>query len=192
MKIEARMKLKGRGNLLASGDVILDDFLVLRNVRYIQRTEKDGTRKERVYLPSFREKDEWMPSVHIQSTEIWKKIEEAVKKSAWEQYYCGMVLPEIFIDMWLQNGRDGLKAEAAVTYAGAIRLEGLRIYEKDGEKKVLWPDRFTDEKAFSCYDVTTDYTRNYIEDELLKAYEQKKLKEDTELSLDLDRRKYEL
>ena len=80
MNIRADMKPIFSDKILASGDVYLDEKIVIHNVKVIQ-ADKDGKTYSFVSFPEKLKGDKWEPVVMIKDKDLRKAITDTVNKS---------------------------------------------------------------------------------------------------------------
>ena len=131
MNIRADMKPIFSDKILASGDVYLDEKIVIHNVKVIQ-ADKDGKTYSFVSFPEKLKGDKWEPVVMIKDKDLRKAITDTVNKSVVAQMKVEKEPLDLTVEVRLYE-KDETRGYATVNYGGLVKIDGVRIFERDGE-----------------------------------------------------------
>lgn len=177
MNIRADMKPVSSGRIIAFGDVYLDEKVVIHNVRVVQ-VEKEGQIYHFVSFPQKKsDGDQWDSFIYIKDKDLRKQIEEAVNHSVMERMKLEKEPVDMTVDVRVFD-KDETRAYATINYAGLVRIDGVRICEKDGELKVIYPYEKVGEQYQNIAGPVSPGTRKRMNEAVIKAYEDKKLEEE--------------
>jgi Uncharacterized protein, involved in the regulation of septum location len=137
MEIKAKMKPISEGNLLAAGEITIDDVITIKGVKAIKI--KDGT-DFFVSMPQLK------TATGYKTIATVKAHEEKLRKAVWEAivqevYYTPLNLDfEITIHP-VNNGN--MLAAVVVNYEGYVNIEGIRVMQGKNGIYVSFPqDKF--------------------------------------------------
>lgn len=173
MNIRADMKPIFSDKILASGDVYLDEKIVIHNVKVIQ-ADKDGKTYSFVSFPEKQKGDKWEPVVMIKDKDLRKAITDTVNKSVVAQMKVEKGPLDMSVDIRLYE-KDETRAYATVSYAGLVKIDGVRIFERDGELKVSYPYEKNGDRYQNVAGPVSPGIRKRMTEMIVKAYEDKKL-----------------
>lgn len=173
MNIRADMKPIFSDKILASGDVYLDEKIVIHNVKVIQ-ADKDGKTYSFVSFPEKLKGDKWEPVVMIKDKDLRKAITDTVNKSVVAQMKVEKEPLDLTVDVRLYE-KDETRAYATVSYAGLVKIDGVRIFERDGELKVSYPYEKNGDRYQNVAGPVSPGIRKRMTEIIVKAYEDKKL-----------------
>ena len=172
MKIRAEMNVIDKGNLVASGDVFLNEQIVIHQVKLItMKDKKTGVDKWVVVMPNKRKGDTWDKVVYIKNAEIYKDIEAAVIDSTERAVRKDLGSYDLDVEVRLFNKGD-TRGYATVTFNDAVEIHGIRLYERDGQIKVAYPYEKRDETFQNLAGPATIFVRNCMETDIIEAYEE--------------------
>ena len=176
MKIRAEMNLIDKGNLVAVGDVFLNEQIVIHQVMLItMKDKKTGVDKWVVVMPDKKKGDTWDKVVYIKDRDVYKEIESAVIQSV--EHALKKDMGEYRLDVSIRLFDKGdTKAYATITFNDAVEIHGIRLYEREGELKVAYPYEKRDETYQNLAGPATLYVKSFMEEDIKEAYE-KKVKE---------------
>ena len=178
MNIRADMKCLFNDKLLAVGDVYLDERIVLHNVKLVQ-TQKDGKTFSFVSFPQKQKGDKWEPLVMIKDKDLRGQITEAVKISVMEAMKRDKEPLDMTVDVRLYE-KDETRAYATVNYGGLVKIDGIRIFERDGQLRVSYPYEKNGDFYQNLAGPASPNTKNQMATVIIKAYEDKKLEKEQE------------
>jgi DNA-binding cell septation regulator SpoVG len=176
MNIRADMKPIFSDKILASGDVYLDEKIVIHNVKVIQ-ADKDGKTYSFVSFPEKLKGDKWEPVVMIKDKDLRKAITDTVNKSVVAQMKVEKEPLDLTVDVRLYE-KDETRAYATVSYAGLVKIDGVRIFERDGELKVSYPYEKNGDRYQNIAGPVSPGIRKAMTEMIVKAYEDKKLEKE--------------
>ena len=156
MNIRTDMKPIFSDKILASGDVYLDEKIVIHNVKVIQ-ADKDGKTYSFVSFPEKLKGDEWEPVVMIKDKDLRKAITDTVNKSVVAQMKVEKEPLDLTVDVRLYE-KDEFYVLSEGERVNRIDEENYKdIITEMKEELLLWymktcdivpesyDDRFTDE-----------------------------------------------
>lgn len=181
MKIRADMKPIFSDKILATGDVYLDEKIVIHNVKVVQ-TDKDGQTHSFVSFPEKQRGDKWEPVVMIKDKELRKAITDTVNKSVVEQMKVEKEPLDLTIDIRLYE-KDETRAYATVSYAGLVKIDGVRIFERDGELRVSYPYEKNGDRYQNIAGPVSPGIRKQMTEAIIKVYEDRRLQETKEIDI---------
>ena len=181
MNIRADMKPLFADRILATGDVYLDEKIVIHNVKVVQ-AEKEGKVYSFVSFPEKQRGDKWEPVVMIKDKELLKAITDVVNKSVMEHLKIEKEPLDLTVDVRLYE-KDETRAYATATYGNLVKIEGIRIFERDGELKVSYPYEKNGERYQNIAGPVSPGIRKAMTELIVKAYEDKKLEKKQEQGL---------
>ena len=181
MNIRADMKPLFADRILATGDVYLDEKIVIHNVKVVQ-AEKEGKVYSFVSFPEKQRGDKWEPVVMIKDNELRKAITDVVNKSVMEHLKIEKEPLDLTVDVRLYE-KDETRAYATATYGNLVKIEGIRIFERDGELKVSYPYEKNGERYQNIAGPVSPGIRKAMTELIVKAYEDKKLEKKQEQGL---------
>lgn len=174
MNIRADMKPINSDKIIAFGDVYLDEKVVIHNVRVVQ-AEKNGSIYHFVSFPQKRtDKDKWDSFIYIKDKDLRKQIETAVNQSVVERMKLEKEPVDMTVDVRIFN-KDETRAYATINYAGLVKIDGVRICEKDGELRVVYPYEKVGDQYQNIAGPVSPGMRKQMNQAVMKAYEDKKL-----------------
>ena len=179
MNIRADMKPIFSDKILASGDVYLDEKIVIHNVKVIQ-ADKDGKTYSFVSFPEKLKGDKWEPVVMIKDKELRKAITDVVNKSVMEHLKIEKEPLDMTVDVRLYE-KDETRAYATATYGNLVKIEGIRIFERDGELKVSYPYEKNGDRYQNIAGPVSPGIRKTMTEVIVKAYEDKKLEQEKDI-----------
>ena len=173
MKIRAEMNIIDKGNLVAAGDVFLEEQIVIHQVKLIATKNKDTGRDMWVVaMPDKKKGDTWDKVVYIKDKDVYKEIETAVIQSVEHALRKDLGNYNLQIDIRLFEKGD-TKAYATVTFNNAVEIHGIRLYEREGELKVAYPYEKRDETYQNLAGPATLFIKDQMETDIREAYEEK-------------------
>lgn len=181
MKIRADMKPIFSDKILATGDVYLDEKIVIHNVKVVQ-TDKDGQTHSFASFPEKQRGDKWEPVVMIKDKELRKAITDTVNKSVVEQMKVEKEPLDLTIDIRLYE-KDETRAYATVSYAGLVKIDGVRIFERDGELRVSYPYEKNGDRYQNIAGPVSPGIRKQMTEAIIKVYEDRRLQETKEIDI---------
>ena len=136
MKVRAEMNIIDKGNLVAAGDVFLEEKIVIHQVKLIATKNKEtGNDMWVVVMPDKKKGDTWDKVVYIKDRDVYKEIESAVIQSV--EHALKKDMGEYRLDVSIRLFDKGdTKAYATITFNDAVEIHGIRLYEREGELKV--------------------------------------------------------
>ena len=176
MKVRAEMNIIDKGNLVAAGDVFLEEKLVIHQVKLIATKNKEtGNDMWVVAMPDKKKGDSWDKVVYIKNRDVYKEIESAVIQSV--EHALKKDTGEYQLDVNIRLfDRGDTKAYATITFNDAVEIHGIRLYERDGQLKIAYPYEKRDETYQNLAGPATLYIKSFMEEDIKDAYE-KKVKE---------------
>ena len=179
MNIRADMKPIFSDKILASGDVYLDEKIVIHNVKVIQ-ADKDGKTYSFVSFPKKLKGDKWEPVVMIKDKDLRKAITDTVNKSVVAQMKVEKEPLDLTVDVRLYE-KDETRAYATATYRNLVKIDGIRIFERDGELRVSYPYEKNGERYQNIAGPVSPGIRKAMTEMIVKAYEDKKLEKEKDI-----------
>ena len=179
MNIRADMKPVSGDRVLAAGDVYLDERIVIHNVKVVQ-AEKDGTVYNFVSFPEKQKGDKWEPIVMIRDKDLRKAITDAVNKNVLEIMKVEREPFDMTVDIRLYE-KDETRAYATVTYGGLVKIDGIRIFERDGELRVSYPYEKNGDRYQNIAGPVSPGIRKAMTEMIVKAYQDKKLEQEKDI-----------
>ena len=176
IEVRAEMHVVDSKNVLAMGDVFLDQNIVLHNVRLVQ-TEKDGKVLNFVSFPQKQRGDKWEPVVVFKDADLKAKVIAAVKEAALKEIKRTFKPQDIVAEVRIYE-MDNTRGYASVTYANAIQLENIRIQEKEGRLSCVFPSVHSDNGFQTLAGPAHGTMYRALSEAVLKEYQQKKLEYD--------------
>lgn len=170
MRVTARMKIVDHEKIAAIGEIVIDGLVVIHDVKYVKVEKKDGKVQYAVLLPNRKVNDEWVPVMRITDKSLWEDIRQAVFESIKEELDRDTIHFKQDTDIRLYNGEADLKAYATVVINDAVEIRNIRIKEKDGKEKVVFPFRMTENGAESIVGPVSRFTYDIMEGQILEAY----------------------
>lgn len=176
MKVRAEMNIINKGNLVAAGDVFLDEKIVIHQVKLITTKNKEiGNDMWVVVMPDKKKGESWDKVVYVKDKNVYKAIEEAVVHSV--ELALKKDMGEYHLDVNIRLFDKGdTKAYATITFNDAVEIHGIRIYERNGQLKVSYPYEKKDETYQNLAGPATLYVKGVMETDIIDAFE-KKVKE---------------
>ncbi len=179
MNIRADMKPIFSDKILASGDVYLDEKIVIHNVKVIQ-ADKDGKTYSFVSFPEKLKGDKWEPVVMIKDKDLRKAITDTVNKSVVAQMKVEKEPLDLTVEVRLYE-KDETRGYATVNYGGLVKIDGVRIFERDGELRVSYPYEKNGDRYQNIAGPVSPGIRKRMTEMIVKAYEDKKLEKEKEI-----------
>ena len=176
IEVRAEMHVVDSKNVLAMGDVYLDQNIVLHNVRLVQ-TEKDGKVLNFVSFPQKQRGDKWEPVVIFKDADLKAKVIAAVKEASLKEIKRAFKPQDIVAEVRIYE-MDNTRGYASVTYADAIQLENIRIQENDGKLSCVFPFVHSDSGFQTLAGPAHGSMYRALSEAVLKEYQQKKLEYD--------------
>ena len=173
MNIRADMKPLFTDKILAAGDVYLDEKVVIHNVKLIQ-AEKDGQTYSFVSFPEKKKNDKWEPIIMIKDKQLREAITDEVKKSVMHQINLDKEPLQMTVDVRLYE-KDETRAYATLNYGGLVKIDGIRIFERDGDLHISYPYEKTSDRYQNVAGPASPGIRKQMAVTIIKAYEDKKL-----------------
>ncbi len=170
MNIRADMKPIFSDKILASGDVYLDEKIVIHNVKVIQ-ADKDGKTYSFVSFPEKLKGDKWEPVVMIKDKDLRKAITDTVNKSVVAQMKVEKEPLDLTVEVRLYE-KDETRGYATVNYG---------IFERDGELRVSYPYEKNGDRYQNIAGPVSPGIRKRMTEMIVKAYEDKKLEKEKEI-----------
>ena len=173
MKIRADIKPVFKDSILGAGDVYVDEKVVIHNVKLVQ-AEKDGKIYSFVAFPAKKKGDSWEPIVMIKDKDFREKLTAEVRRSLKEQYDLEKEPLDMTVDVRLYE-KDDTRAYATINYGGLVKIDGIRIFERDGELKISYPYEKNGDRYQNVAGPSSPGNRAKMGEAIIKAYEDKKL-----------------
>ena len=170
--IRADMTPVGKNNLVAVGNVYLDDVIVIHQVKLINKVEEDGTSRPVLGFPSRKRGEDWEKIVKIKDPGLYEKICDevvlATKKAVTEKR------DGIDLKVEVRPFEKGdTKAYATLVFSDAVQIENVRICEKDGKLTVYYPYEKNGEYYQNLAGPATHQVRQMVEERIMDAYHEK-------------------
>ncbi|MDY4204178.1 septation protein SpoVG family protein [Porcincola intestinalis] len=179
MNIRADMKPIFSDKILASGDVYLDEKIVIHNVKVIQ-ADKDGKTYSFVSFPEKLKGDKWEPVVMIKDKDLRKAITDTVNKSVVAQMKVEKEPLDLTVEVRLYE-QDETRGYATVNYGGLVKIDGVRIFERDGELRVSYPYEKNGDRYQNIAGPVSPGIRKAMTEMIVKAYQDKKLEQEKDI-----------
>ncbi|MSS13853.1 septation protein SpoVG family protein [Porcincola intestinalis] len=179
MNIRADMKPIFSDKILASGDVYLDEKIVIHNVKVIQ-ADKDGKTYSFVSFPEKLKGDKWEPVVMIKDKDLRKAITDTVNKSVVAQMKVEKEPLDLTVEVRLYE-KDETRGYATVNYGGLVKIDGVRIFERDGELRVSYPYEKNGDRYQNIAGPVSPGIRKAMTEMIVKAYQDKKLEQEKDI-----------
>lgn len=179
MNIRADMKPIFSDKILASGDVYLDEKIVIHNVKVIQ-ADKDGKTYSFVSFPEKLKGDKWEPVVMIKDKDLRKAITDTVNKSVVAQMKVEKEPLDLTVEVRLYE-KDETRGYATVNYGGLVKIDGVRIFERDGELRVSYPYEKNGDRYQNIAGPVSPGIRRAMTEMIVKAYQDKKLEQEKDI-----------
>lgn len=173
MKIRADIKPVFKDSILGAGDVYVDEKVVIHNVKLVQ-AEKDGKIYSFVAFPAKKKGDSWEPIVMIKDKDFREKLTAEVRRSLKEQYDLEKEPLDMTVDVRIYE-KDETRAYATINYGGLVKIDGIRIFERDGELKISYPYEKNGDRYQNVAGPSSPGNRAKMGEAIIKAYEDKKL-----------------
>lgn len=163
--------------LLAIGKVILDDNIVINNVKLVQIHNKDGKAEWVVSLPrkqvTVNGELVWKPLFTL-DTKTRKAMEQAVFDGIKEELGRGMTMSrrDIQINVIPREGDGNIRGEASLSYEGILNVHGIRIMDGKNGLFVVYPTaKGKDDVYKPLMELTAFIAKNELDSRILRAYE---------------------
>lgn len=179
MNIRADMKPIFSDKILASGDVYLDEKIVIHNVKVIQ-ADKDGKTYSFVSFPEKLKGDKWESVVMIKDKDLRKAITDTVNKSVVAQMKVEKEPLDLTVEVRLYE-KDETRGYATVNYGGLVKIDGVRIFERDGELRVSYPYEKNGDRYQNIAGPVSPGIRKAMTEMIVKAYQDKKLEQEKDI-----------
>ena len=179
MNITADMNPIFSDKILASGDVYLDEKIVIHNVKVIQ-ADKDGKTYSFVSFPEKLKGDKWEPVVMIKDKDLRKAITDTVNKSVVAQMKVEKEPLDLTVEVRLYE-KDETRGYATVNYGGLVKIDGVRIFERDGELRVSYPYEKNGDRYQNIAGPVSPGIRKAMTEMIVKAYQDKKLEQEKDI-----------
>lgn len=173
MKIRADIKPVFKDNILGAGDVYVDEKVVIHDVKLVQ-AEKDGKTYSFVAFPAKKKGDSWDPIIMIKDKDFREELTAEVRRSLKEQYDLEKEPLDMTVDVRLYE-KDETRAYATINYGGLVKIDGIRIFERDGELKISYPYGKNGDRYQNVAGPASPGNRTKMGEAIIKAYEDKKL-----------------
>lgn len=180
MEIRADMKCLFSDKLLAVGDVYLDERVVIHNVKLVQ-AQKDGMTYSFVSFPEKQKAGKWEPLVIIKDKDLRSRITEVVKANVMEAMKRDKSPLDMTVDVRLYE-KDETRGYATINYGGLVKIDGIRIFERDGAMHVTYPYEKNGDHYQNLAGPASINAKKQMESEILQAYQNKKLEKEKEVS----------
>lgn len=176
---KAEMKLVDKGNLVAIGDVTLDEVIKIKQVKVISMI-REGKEMMFVSLPKQKTVKEgkvvWNNVCKTLTPESRNRLEEAVMDSIMNELKKDMKLqPEIDVKIHPVN-RGHLKAYAEIVYDGIFEIGSVKIVEGKNGLFVSYPSQAAEQGYNNLIYPDTEFTRSMLDNKVLDAYGEYMLK----------------
>ena len=172
MSIRADMNIIDRNNLVAVGDVFLDEMFVIHQVKVVEKADKDGNMTWFVSLPGKKKGDGWEKIVKIKDPDLRTRINDAVIDETKRARQKDLGGQNLAAEIRLYDKGD-TKAYATVIFNDAVQIENVRICEKDGKLTVYYPFEKNGEYYQNLAGPATMYMKHCAERVVLEAYDRK-------------------
>lgn len=166
MDIRIRMRLVNKGELVAVGDVCLDNMVILHQVKVLTLGGKTV-----ISFPRRHQQNGWK-NITTMKPELRKEIEKKVLEAVWKE--AKKPLPEYKWEISVQvyYGENGLRGFASISYPGILEISGLQIKEREGKLQVVYPYGFQGNQLISLAEPADILSKDWIEQEILETYKQ--------------------
>ena len=124
MKVRAEMNIVDKGNIMASGDVFLNEMFVIHNVRIMKKMKEDGEMDWFVSMPSRRRGEEWERVVTIRDPDLRKKIEDEVQASAEKALHKDLGDFSLSVDIRLYEVGD-TRGYATIVFNDMVQIDNI-------------------------------------------------------------------
>lgn len=176
---KAEMKLVDKGNLVAIGDVTLDEVIKIKQVKVISMI-REGKEMMFVSLPKQKTVKEgkvvWNNVCKTLTPESRNRLEEAVMDSIKNELKKDMKLqPEIDVKIHPVN-KGHLKAYAEIVYDGIFEIGSVKIVEGKNGLFVSYPSQAAEQGYNNLIYPDTEFTRSMLDNKVLDAYGEHMLK----------------
>ena len=130
--VRARMKLVGGKKILASGEVVIDDTITLRNCRILNIDDRAV-----FLLPSVRKDGGWEQLVDLPDG-LRKEVEGAMMAAFREALSCGCDFEFEYTQM--EGGGPAVAEVTATHISSGVRLRNILLVEdREGKLSVIYP-----------------------------------------------------
>lgn len=178
MDIRADMKCLFSDRLLAVGDVYLDERVVIHNVKLVQ-AQKDGQTYSFVSFPEKQKAGKWEPLVIIKDKDLRNKITEAVKANVMEAMKRDKTPLDMTVDVRLYE-KDETRGYATINYGGLVKIDGIRIFERDGALRIAYPYEKNGDFFQNLAGPASVNAKKQMDGLILQAYQDRKLAKEQE------------
>lgn len=176
MEIRADMKCLFSDKLLAVGDVYLDERVVIHNVKLVQ-AQKDGMTYSFVSFPEKQKAGKWEPLVIIKDKDLRSRITEVVKANVMEAMKRDKSPLDMTVDVRLYE-KDETRGYATINYGGLVKIDGIRIFERDGALRVAYPYEKNRDFYQNLAGPASVNAKKQMENQILQTYQNKKLEKE--------------
>lgn len=128
LDIRANMSIVDKNSLIAIGNVVVGERIVIQPVKVIA-FEEDGKQEARVCLPRKKNRNGgWDSVISITDPEMMEKIKKTVLQAVTDELSKDLAMPiEVTsLNLYRKEGSD-IRGYATIRYAGCIEIKGLQI-----------------------------------------------------------------
>lgn len=190
MKVRAEMNIVDKGNIMASGDVFLNEMFVIHNVRIMKKMKEDGEMDWFVSMPSRRRGEEWERVVTIKDPDLRKKIEDEVQASAEKALHKDLGDFSLSVDIRLYEAGD-TRGYATIVFNDMVQIDNIRISEKDGKLSVHYPYEKSGDYYQNLVGPATIFIKNRCEEQILDSYRAKLQEKETGMEKETEKEKHQ-
>ena len=116
----------------------------------------------------------------IKDKDLRKAITDTVNKSVVAQMKVEKEPLDLTVDVRLYE-KDETRAYATATYRNLVKIDGIRIFERDGELRVSYPYEKNGERYQNIAGPVSPGIRKAMTEMIVKAYEDKKLEKEKDI-----------
>lgn len=167
MDIEAKMQIVNRKDLIAVGDVTLDNKITLHQVKVLKLGEKTT-----VALPRRKTPEGWKNIVTLLAPELKAEIEKNVLEAVWKEAKRSVPQLSWEVHVHLYEGKNGLKGYASILYPEIFELTGIQIKENGKKLQVVYPYGFIGTQMISLAGPTDLFSKDQLDWQILEKYQE--------------------
>ena len=172
MKIRADMNVIGEDNLLAVGNVYLDELIVIHDVKVITKKDDDGEDISFVVMPSRKKDDSWEKVVWIKDKDLYSQIDKAVMEAVDHAARKDIGAYDLKVDI-RPYVRGDTRAYATLIFNDAVQIENVRIVQAGDDLKVYYPFEKRDGVAQNLAGPATLHMKRMLDADIIQAYDAK-------------------
>ena len=133
-----------------------------------------------VSFPEKQKAGKWEPLVIIKDKDLRSRITEVVKANVMEAMKRDKSPLDMTVDVRLYE-KDETRAYATGSYSGLVKIDGIRIFERDGELRVSYPYEKNGDRYQNIAGPVSPGIRKQMTETIIKAYEDRRLEETKEI-----------